>query len=193
MLRFMLLPLLLLVASCATDKPAAAAPAASRATMSEKFLGPPIKQNANGEWPANMQQVSTFDGQRQSPYFNGKSTIAKPYQTGEYTKTSWWGKKEVATQPYTGNTDANRLRSTSRLQGLGAREAGTAASIPAPFPTGTYQTSAAREGDAKRFDKPTDAATEARRRVFPEPEISTWKQQRALDVNTTRSILGRDK
>jgi len=28
--------------------------------------------------------------------------------------------------------------------------------------------------------------------VFPDPEISDWKQQRALDVKTTKSILGHD-
>ncbi len=194
----LLLLLLLLPVSCGTDKSAntPAAPAAISApkTMSQRFNGPAIKQNANGEWPAEMHRFSAYDASRQSAYFNEKSTIAKPYNTGQYAKTEWKGKtNEVPRTAYTGNTDGNRFRKASRIAHDDAHEAGASDVATGTYKTGDYKTSSARENNAKRLDKPSDAATDARRRVFPEPEISSWKEQRAMDMKTTRSILGRDQ
>jgi hypothetical protein len=182
----------LLVASCAKDHSATPAATPSRQTMSEKFNGPPIKQNADGKWSNDVEKASAFDSKRKSPYFVEKSTVAKAYKTGEYTKTTWWGKKDVAKPSYAGNTDGTSFQISSRFQGAGANEATTPAKTYAPYQTGTYQTTAAREGAVKHLDKTTDAETDNRRRVFPDPEISDWKQQRALDVKTTKSILGHD-
>lgn len=193
MCRLLLLLPVLLLASCAADKSREAAPAHERKSLTEQLsTTKAIKQNAKGEWPDDMKKASSFENNRKSGYFTEKSGIAKPYKTGEYTKTAWGGKKEVSRQSYTGNTGASSLPKASRLQGLGAREASTAAKTPGSYETGDYKTSAAREGSAKDLDKPSDAETDVRRRVFPEPEISSWKQQRALDVTTTKSILGRD-
>jgi hypothetical protein len=197
MLRSILLLSLLFVVSCATNQSAtspatpAATPAAGK-TMSEKFNGPAIKQNANGQWPDDVKKTSAFDSDRKSPYFTAKSSVAKPYQTGSYAKTSWWGKKQVPRQAYTGNTDGNRFRTRSNIQHGGAHETG-ATPIPGnAYPTSNLTTSTAHEQAAKRLAKPSDAETDVRRRVYPEPEVSSWKQQRAMDVKTTKSILGRE-
>ncbi|MEI6654552.1 MAG: hypothetical protein WCP45_07275 [Verrucomicrobiota bacterium] len=186
---------LLLVVSCAKDKDKAAeaAPATGRQTMSEKFNGPAIKKSSDGKWSKDVENVVAYDAKRQSPYFTQQSCIAKPYKTGEYTKTTWGGgKKDVSKPAYTGSTDGSRFLTTSRYQGAGARESGTAAKLRDPYKTGDYKTSSARETAVKHLDKPSDAQTDLRRRVFPQPEVSDWKQQRALDVKATKSILGRE-
>jgi hypothetical protein len=192
MFRFVQLLALLLVASCAKDGAAEPTATVSRQTMSEKFNGPPIKQKADGKWADDVERTSAFDNNRKSPYFLEKSSAAKPYKTGEYAKSSWWGKTDVPKRPYTGSTDGKRFQTSSRYQGAGAREASTTAQKHAPYTTGAYKTAAAREGVGKRLDKPSDAETDIRRRVFPDPEMSDWKQQRSLDVKTTKSILGHD-
>ena len=208
MIRFILLLSLLFGVSCASHQsgdtaatpasPAASTPAStttssSPKTMSQKFNGPAIKQNANGEWPDDVKKFSAFDSNRKSPYFNEKSSLAKPYKTGEYAKTEWTGnKKDLPKQAYTGNTDGSRFHTSSRIQPDDAHESGNAAvAIPGDYKTGTYKTSTAREAGAKPIAKPSNAIVDQRRRVFPEPEVSSWKQQRALDVKATKSILGR--
>ena len=205
MLRSILLLPLLFVVSCASHESsspsaspsasaaASASPAAGTKTMSQKFNGPAVKQTASGEWPDDVKKFSASDSKRQSPYFNSKSSVAKPYKTGEYAKTEWTGKtKEVPKKDYAGNTDANHFHTPSRIQHDGAHETSTtAATLPGDYKTGDYKTSTAHEQGAKRLAKPSNAIVDSRRRVYPEPEVSSWKQQRALDVKATKSILGR--
>jgi hypothetical protein len=189
---FVLLPIFL-VASCASDK--AAAPASTgRKTMNERFNSGPrtITRDANGEYPDEVNKEFAVESGRQSAYFNGKSNAPKTYQTGEYAKTTWWGKTEYARQPYPGNTDGSRFQTTARDQGVNAREANSTARLPEPYPTGRYATNAAREAGKSPYATPSQAETEASRKVYPEPEVMGWKQLRAIDMKTTRSILGRE-
>ena len=161
--------------------------------MSEKFNGPPVKQDANGEWPADVKKFSAYDSDRQTAFFKEKSAIVKPYKTGDYAKTAWAGKLTDVSKPaYTGNTDGSRYRTQSNIQHNDAHEASTSGVATNDYQTGSYKTSAANENQAKRLDKPSDAATESRRHAYPEPEITSWKQQRALDMKTTRGFLGRE-
>jgi len=161
--------------------------------MSERFNGGPIKQGPNGQWPDSMEKYSASNGNRQSAYFTQTSNIAKPYKTGDYAKTAWAGKiNEVAKTAYAGKTDGSRFHTPSRVAQGDARETNAAAVVHDPYKTGDYKTSAARESNAKRLDKPSDAQTDVRRRVFPDPEITSWKEQRALDMKATKSILGRE-
>jgi hypothetical protein len=187
-----LLPIFL-VASCASDKGAAPA-STGRKTMNERFNSGPhtITRDSKGEYPDEAKKEFALEGGRQSAYFNGKSNAPKAYQTGEYAKTSWWGKTEYGRQPYSGTTDGSRFQTTARDQGLAAREANSAARIPDPYPAGRYATNAAREAGKAPYDTPSHAEIEARRRAYPEPEVMGWKQLRAIDMKTTRSILGRE-
>jgi len=194
MFRFVLLLSLLCIVSCATQPSAdtPTTPAAAK-TMSQRFNGPAVKQNANGEWPDDVKKFSAFDSDRKSAYFTEKSTLAKSYKTAAYTKTEWSGKTtDVPNKEYVGNTDGKRFNTPSRIQHDDAHESGTAATLHDDYNTGNFQTSAAHEDGAKRFTKPSNAQVDARRGVFPEPEVTSWKQQRALDMKTTKSILGHD-
>jgi len=166
---------------------------AAAKSMSQRFNGPALKQGANGQWPEDVKKFSAFDSGRKSAYFTEQSALAKSYKTSEYAKTEWSGKtKEVPTKTYSGNTDGQRFNTPSRIQHDGAHESGTAATATDDYKTGTINTSTAHEDGIKRLAKPSNAQVDARRRVFPEPEVSGWKQQRALDMTTTKSILGRD-
>ena len=95
-------------------------------------------------------------------------------------------------QTFGGNTDGSRFQTSSRIQHDSAHESNTtSAALPDDYKTGDFKTSTAHEEGAKRLDKPSNAQVDQRRRVFPEPEVS-WKQQRSLDMKTTRTLLGRD-
>jgi hypothetical protein len=194
MSRAILLLLLVFVASCSTDKSASASAAPqARKSMSERFNGSAIKQDANGKWPAAMERYSQSDGGRTSPYFTQTSNLAKPYKAGDYAKTAWAGKTtDLPKAAYAGKTDGSRFHTPSRVSAGEAREATSAAVVHDPYQTGDFKTSAARESHAKRIDKPSDAQTDFRRRVTPEPEVTSWQEQRALDMKATKSLLGRE-
>ncbi|MCX6864932.1 MAG: hypothetical protein NTV46_01695 [Verrucomicrobia bacterium] len=147
------------------------------------------KQDAKGNWVPRNDKRSSFETQKKSPHFQGDYQ-KKNYQTNAYAKKSWWGDKEYGRTPYSGNTDASRFKKSSPLTGQGARESGTAAAIPDPYQTGTYATHAAREAGRSNLAKPSDTQTDIRRRVYKEPEIIDWKEQRSLSMEQSKGILG---
>ncbi|MCF7734079.1 MAG: hypothetical protein K9N23_20515 [Akkermansiaceae bacterium] len=189
-LFFHILPCLLVVA-CATGKKSDDSADIGK-TMSQRFNGKSIKQDANGNWPSGVANSKLPESDRKSGYFTGDSNLPKAYQAGEYKKSSWWGGKTYKPGAYAGNTDGSRFQTASRAQGQGARESGVAAGGVGIHQTGAYETGASREGGAKPVDKPTDAVTANRRETYPEPVVSGWKEQRRMDLKTTNRILGRN-
>ena len=182
----------LLVVSCATEKEDNVVPIKAQ-TMEQRFGGgKTIKQDASGNWSADVKATSLPENNRQSAYFTGDSNLPKTYKAGEYAKNSWWGGKSYPREPYGGNTDGSRFQTAARAQGKGAREAKVAADSPGPYQAGAYQTGSAREASGKRFGKPVDAQTANRREDFPEPDVAGWKEQRRMNIQETKSILGRD-
>jgi hypothetical protein len=187
------IPLLLalLAASCASDSgkstpaPESPKPLSQRLNESNGY-----KQDANGNWVPKSDKRSSFESKGESPYFKGEYS-GKTYKAGEYARKSWWGNKDYGRQSYEGNTDGSRFQQKSRLDGQSARETGSAAKIPGPYQTGNYSTSAARETGKNNLAKPSDAATESRQRVYEQPEIIDWKQQRAITLDQSKGILGR--
>jgi len=188
------IPLLLtlLAASCASDSgnsspaPEAQKPLSQRLNESNGY-----KQDANGNWVPKIDKRSSFESQGESPYFKGEYH-GKTYKAGEYAKKSWWGNKDYGRQSYAGDTDGSRFQQKSRLDGQSARETtGDTAKISGPYQTGNYATSAAQEAGNSRLAKPSDAVTDSRRKVYPQPEIIDWQQQRAITLDQSKGILGR--
>lgn len=181
--------------SCASDSGKDSPPADSATAPVHQPLSQRIeqkngyKQDAGGNWVPVNDQRSSFESKGKSPYFQSQYQT-KDYQTQEVARKSWWGTKQYEHQKYAGNTDGSRFRNDSPLGGMGAREAGTAADIPAPYQTGSYATSAAREAGKRDLTKRSDAQTDARRKVYPAPEIIDWKEQRSLSVDQSKGILG---
>lgn len=184
----------LLAASCASDKDSTSGPAAHKGLSQRLSETGGYKVDKDGNWTPRDNKRSSFESEGASRY--STDTTSKygrkdGYKTGEFVKKSWWGNKDFGRQAYSGNTDGSRFRKDSKLAGKGARESGGAADIPDPYETGNYATSSAREQANSRLEKPSDAETDVRRRVFQQPEIIDWREQRTLSLEQSKGILGR--
>lgn len=186
------LPFLLAV-SCSSDSNSSSS---GNPSLAQKSLAQRLdenngyKQDSEGNWLPQSGKRSSFETNRESAYFKG-DYAKKQYKTEDYAKKSWWGDTKYESKSYEGNTDGSRFQTTSKFQQQGAREAKTAANIPDNYKTGTYATTSAREAGSERLGKSSDAETDARRRVFPQPEIYDWREQRSMSVSETKGIMGR--
>ena len=194
-IRFIALLPLLFAASCASKSDSNASAPPPRKTMDERFGGggrdpSSYRQDSNGKFVANNSKRSTFEGKTDSN-FTGKSYGKQEYKTGDFAKKSWWGNKDYDRKTYGGNTDGSRFQTTSKLQGKGAREAGSAADIPDNYQTGTYATGNARESTNAAIEKGTSAAIENHKDDYEQPEIIGWREQRSLSVDQSKGLLGK--
>ena len=192
----LLLPAAVLAVSCASDKESSAPPSAAETgtkTLSQRLNeSNGYVMDADGNWVPRNNKRSSFESQGSSPYFQGSNpNQKKEYKAGEYSKKSWWGNKDYGRKPYQGETDGSRFQQSSRLDGMSAREAGTAARGTDPYKTGNYATSSAREASTREIARPSDAETDMRRRSYLQPEIIDWRAQRDMSVEQSRGILGR--
>ena len=147
-------------------------------------------QDTEGNWIAQGGKRSSFESQGASPFFQGEYR-KNAYKTGEYAKKSWWGNKDYGRRVYDGNTDGSRFMKPSALDGQGAREANTAADLPDNYQTKNFATNEAKEANKQNVSKTSDAETDSRRRVFQQPDIIDWREQRSLSVEQSKGILGR--
>lgn len=148
------------------------------------------KQDEDGNWVPKSDKRSSFDSQRDSPYFKGK--IEKnTYKTGDYAKKSWWGSKEYEKKDYAGNTDASRFQTAARQDGQISRADGQKANISGSFKTNTLERQSASESQTSAIPRPADAATQSRRRKYKAPSVIDWQEQRQMSVDQSRGILGR--
>jgi hypothetical protein len=188
-----LIPVILLV-SCASDSASKKKEASStppRKTLSERMNEKNgYKQDAEGNWVANNDRRSPYES-KGSTYDAKKSFQKKDYETGDFAKKSWWGNKDYDRKSYSGNTDGSRFQTSSALQGEKASETGDTARIPGPYQTDTYTTNTAREAGNKAIDRPSNAIVDSREKVFKQPEIIDWREQRNLSLDQSKGILGR--
>jgi hypothetical protein len=201
-----ILPLVaLLAASCAKDSGSSGNQQAAEGARVKNFdswasgMGGGYKQDEKGNWvPQDGSKRSSFDrANRDSPYFKGAfSGKDREYKAGEFSKNTWQGNKEYARKAYDGNTDGSRFQTASNYGNKTARDAGKVArdSTRTAREGGSYDTSTARESGGARHDHPSDAETDARRRVFISPIQSTidWQAQREMSIKETKSLLGKD-
>lgn len=197
-----ILPILFL-ASCAGDggssstSTAASEPSGARQRSLDDWANDISKDNGfrvdeAGNYVPRSNKRSSFDRNRNSPYFKEGYSKKEYSGTKSYEKKSWWGDSEYAKKSYDGNTDGSRFQTESRFQGQGARETGSAAgNLPGDYKTGSYKTGSARESAQNGIGKPSDAETDVRRRVFSQPTITNYRQQRNMSVQETKGILGR--
>lgn len=149
------------------------------------------KQDSEGNWLPKTDRRSSFETQGDSPYFKG-DYAKKDFQTKKFTKKSWWGDTQYESKKYEGDTDGSRFQTASALGGKSAREGTKSVSgMPDRYETGNYATGTAREAGAGRIDRPSDAETDFRRKVYTAPSIIDWREQRSMDMSQTRGILGR--
>ena len=189
-----LFAIMVLSASCAKDGESTQPVESGTKSLSQRLNeSNGYTVDAEGNWVPRNNKRSSFESQGESPYFKGENSEGnKAYKTGDYAKKTWWGNKDYGHQTYQGNTDGSRFRESSRLDGQSAREAGTTArGSDQNYQTGGYQTGAAREAASSGIAKPSDTETDIRRRVYQQPEIIDWREQRTMSVEQSRGILGR--
>lgn len=190
--HFALLSLLAFVTSCGSGKSDSGSPP-SRATLSERLSeNNGYQQDSKGNWVPRNDRRSQFESKGESSFAN-KSFGKKDYKAGDFAKKTWWGGKSYERKPYAGNTDGSHFSRPSSLQGQGAREATRQFSTPGPYDTGSYATTAARESSASAITTPTKARDQVERRakVFQQPEIIDYREQRNLSLDQSKGLLGR--
>ncbi len=179
--------------SCADTKEDASRPApATHKSMTERLNeGGGYKQTEDGSWVPKSDKRSSFDSQRESPYFKGK-VDKETYKTGDYAKKTWWGgDKDFARKSYGGNTDGSRFQKAAMQDGSRSRSDGQTANLPGPFKTNTLDRKNARESRASSISRPADAAVQSQRDDYKAPSVIDWREQRRLSMDQSRGILGR--
>jgi hypothetical protein len=179
--------------SCAEEKVDNSKPTeAARPGLQERLSeSAGYKQNEKGEWVPKTDKRSSYDSQRDTPYFKDKLDTMERYKTGDYAKKSWWGSKEYGKKRYEGDTDGSRFQTKARQDGQVARDNGKAARSSDPFKTNTLPRESARESGNPAIDRPTNAYTESQRKTYKAPSVIDWKEQRSMDMDQSKSILGR--
>ena len=148
-------------------------------------------QDDEGNWKPKVDRRSAFESKGESPYFKG-DYAKKEYKAGEYAKKSWWGTKTYENKAYQGDTDGSRFSKPSPLTGSQSREGDRVAREGGTYETDQYAVGKANESNKNRLAHPSDAETDIRRRVFTPPPVIDWQSQRNLNLQQTKSILGRE-
>lgn len=182
-----------LMVSCAGEKvdnskPTQAAKQGFQERLSENAG---YKQNEKGEWVPKSDKRSTYDSQRDTPYFKDKINTSERYKTGDYAKKSWWGSKEYGKKTYEGNTDGSRFHTKAQQEGQVARDNGKAARSSDPYKTNTLPSESALESRNPAITKSTNALIQSERSKYKAPSVIDWKEQRSMNLDQSRSILGR--
>lgn len=187
-----ILTLAIVLASCASDDSSSAPQPTGQRSLSERLSGDRgYQQDADGNWISKVSKRSQYDSYGESPNFKGDYKTSQ-YKAGEYAKKSWWKPKEVQRQSFDNQADGSRFQQASRFQSQGARESGSDAGLAKNFATGGYSTGTAREAGVSNIDRPSDAETDFRRRVFPQPDMNAdWREQRSLTQGQTKGLTGR--
>lgn len=195
---FMLLSLFVIGCSN-TSKHEAAKTSGARKSMNERYSGGGIVIYKDGQWfetDNKRKLVPLSDGkflykeERENSHF--RDNIEKTaYKTGDYEKKSWWGKKSYEVKEYKGDTDGSRFHKTAAQQGLTTPYGDKQVPIGDPYKTNTLDHEIARETNTKRLVKPRNDYTESKRGKLIQPPIMDWQEYRKLNIEETRSFLGR--
>lgn len=149
------------------------------------------KQTESGEWVPKVDKRSSYDSQRDTPYAKGKIDNNERYKTGDYAKKTWWGSKDYEKKSYQGDTDGSRFYKQARQDDQVSRFDGKAARTSDPFQTNTLPSESAHEIKSSAIDRPKSALIESQRKTYKAPSVIDWREQRSMNVEESKSILGR--
>lgn len=184
-----LLALAVLLGACATEK------TVTKTQVKKDWRGKTVPftvgKDKDGNPVMKSDRRSSFEG-REGYVGGGKKFSGKNYATQSYGKKNWFGSKVFGKKQYQGNTDAGRyqkepwfVRKQALASGKRARADGESYSV------NPFRTSSAREQGGARIKRTTDAETSVRRRVYKQPDIIHWKEQKGLTIKDTNRMLGR--
>lgn len=188
-----LIALSLITCQCAEKKATNEAAETSRPRTLTERLNSKEKQgyfkDSEGNWKANNNKRSSFESVGQAS-MGKKDFNTKKFNPGNYEKKSWWGNREYKPQQYAGNTDASRFATTAPDAGKRADEAGNSSFFSGKkVDTNRIARQGAREESSTGIQRTSDAETDLRRKVYQEPTIIDWREQRALEIKDTKSWL----
>lgn len=179
----------LLLPCCSGSRNASPEAASSNGLSSRLSQSHGYEVDDKGNWVPRHNKRSQYEGRGDSAQFRGDHST-REFDTKSLEKGSWWGSKEIDRPSYGAVSRADQQSQPSRFSGQQAsldRKLRTPARIEgAAHPQGV-----ANESAARRLDKPTHAATDQRRKVFTEPEIIDYEQQRELSIRESKDFLGR--
>lgn len=165
-------------------------PIMGEAALYDRFAFDPksLKRDKNGN----------FTGAIRSPY-DSQSAVAYGGELGKsrYKKSSFkspdWKAGSAGKPTYGGNTDGSRFQVASAYQDSSARQGKQSSRYDGKKARSESHLAAeSRANRGESFDKPTDAHTNFRRRVYPDPTIYSREEYEKLSVEQARNILGRD-
>ncbi len=184
-----LLPLLLLASCASKSKPKKSAQPVHKSLSARLNQQNGYKPDAEGKLVPGSTLRSSYESRGKASEVN-RSYQKKTYQTGDYAKKSEWGHKEYAHKAYSGNTNSGRSHQPSNLQGQSAHGATQNAKLPSNSKTNTYATRNAQEADNTVIPKPLNVPVERYQKALLQPKIIDWKEQRSLNSDQSKSILG---
>lgn len=167
-------------------------PASGEAALYNKYAFDPnsLKRDEQGNFVGAVR--SQYDGQKNIAFGGGIGKAA--YKTKRYNSSEWTGRKTAVVPEFSAETDGGRFETRSRYQGARSSQDGERSRFQgATARTSSYRTGNAVEGSSQRLDKPTDAWTDFRRAVYPQPPKISEADYNKLTVDQTRSILGREE
>ncbi len=190
-----------LVASCASEDGSGQAVAEAPPAKSERIKSGDLfdddsaaiaeRFGAVNPMYTGQQRKSATESTKTNSMFEGEFA-KREFAAKDYGKKSFWGTKEYAKKVYGGDTDGSRFLKPAREGGAGAREgAMVSRESSQAYDTGSYGTGAAREAGVSGIARTSDAETDVRRRVWKQPEVRDYRNQRALSVEDTKWMLGR--
>ncbi len=181
-----------LVLSCA-EKNAASSPSnvPARATLSQRINEQTgYVQDANGQWKPRVNRRSSFESQGESSFAN-QPFSTKKFQAPTLKKQSWWGNRTLDRKRFD-TPDTSALVPERSLSFNTPQEANQSFATTTSAESGrSFASGVAKEQQHSRIPTRANDFVQKRRQVYPQPAIIDWNAQRQLDINSTKSMLGR--
>ena len=190
----------LLMASCSKDKELGRPPEEGQVLALSESAGAAAldKKFAMQKGDVSYAEDGTVRGGKRSQY-EGKRNVAfggewgaQSYGRSEYEKTAWGGSREREKKSFD-KGEEGRFRFASLFGGKKSAQAGQKSSYDGRArEKETVKTGGAYEGSRTSIARPQDAKAAWRRSVYPQPRIETLADVQRMNVEETRSLLGRD-
>ncbi len=194
MKHIILLAAALFLSQCAdkAESNKLASEASKPRSMNDRFNGKGKEgyyQDAEGNWKIQNDKRSSFEGMGQSTLAN-REFAGKAYTPASVNKKSWWGNTEHSKQAYTGNTTTTQFNKSPNDAAKNAQEGGfrslfSRKSVNTP----RIASQTARESSTSGIARPRATQNESQRSSMEQADIIDWKEQRAMDVQDTKSWL----
>jgi len=188
-LVIVLLGAVVLIGACASEQTVTKSQVRKDAWGKPERFG--IGKDKDGNPVMKSDLRSDFEGQRSAIAAAGDYS-GKDYSTKSYAKKRWGGNTSFPHSKYDGKTDANHYKMEPWFVRKQASIAGQRANAESKdYMVNSYKKSSAREQGTSRIKHTSDSETDVRRRVYKQPDIIDWKEQRGLSVKDTNRMLGR--